>query len=93
MAQDPSEPQALRADGAAQEAIERVRAEVRRAVVGQDRLIDRLLVALTTEQHALIEGVPGLAKTLTVSTLAASLRLSFARIQFTPDLLPASSRT
>ena len=94
MAHEPSEPEALRAGAgaaadAAQETIGRVRAEVRRAVVGQDRLIDRLLVALATEQHALIEGVPGLAKTLTVSTLAASLRLSFARIQFTPDLLPA----
>ena len=69
--------------------IARVRAEVARAIVGQERLIDRLLIALVTEQHALIEGVPGLAKTLTVSTLANALHLSFARIQFTPDLLPA----
>ena len=69
--------------------IARVRAEVARVIVGQERLIDRLLIALVTEQHALIEGVPGLAKTLTVSTLADALHLSFARIQFTPDLLPA----
>ena len=90
MAQQPSEPEALPArEGAAREVISRIKAEVARVIVGQERLIDRLLVALLTEQHALIEGVPGLAKTLTVSTLAQSLRLSFARIQFTPDLLPA----
>ena len=58
-------------------------------IVGQDALIVRLLVALLTNNHALIEGVPGLAKTLTVSTLARALHCSFARIQFTPDLLPA----
>lgn len=66
-----------------------VRAEVGRVIVGQERLIDRLLVALLTANHALVEGVPGLAKTLSVSTLASTLQLSFARVQFTPDLLPA----
>ncbi len=66
-----------------------VRAEVGRVIVGQERLIDRLLVALLTANHALVEGVPGLAKTLSVSTLARTLRLSFSRVQFTPDLLPA----
>ncbi|GMU40546.1 MAG: ATPase [Chloroflexota bacterium] len=66
-----------------------IRAEVARVIVGQQALVDRLLVALLTNNHALIEGVPGLAKTLTVSTLAGALECSFARIQFTPDLLPA----
>ncbi|MPZ98253.1 MAG: AAA domain-containing protein [Dehalococcoidia bacterium] len=66
-----------------------VRAEIARVIVGQQDLIDRLLVALLTNNHALIEGVPGLAKTLTVSTLAAALECTFFRIQFTPDLLPA----
>src|SRR3989338_1539687 len=69
--------------------IEAIRAEIARVIVGQTALVDRLLVALLTNNHALIEGVPGLAKTLTVSTLAQSIECSFARIQFTPDLLPA----
>ena len=66
-----------------------LRAQVGRVLVGQTHLLDRLLIALLAGGHALIEGVPGLAKTLAVSTLAAALRLSFKRIQFTPDLLPA----
>jgi len=69
--------------------IEAIRAEVGRVIVGQHDLVDRLLVVLLTNNHALIEGVPGLAKTLTVSTLARAIECSFARIQFTPDLLPA----
>lgn len=64
-------------------------AEVRRTIVGQDYLINRLLIALLTNGHVLIEGVPGLAKTLTVRTLSATLSTEFQRIQFTPDLLPA----
>lgn len=71
------------------EQIEAIRQEIGRVIVGQHALVDRLLVALLTNNHALIEGVPGLAKTLTVSTLAGALECSFARIQFTPDLLPA----
>ena len=71
------------------EQVEAIRAEIGRVIVGQQALVDRLLVALLTNNHALIEGVPGLAKTLTVSTLAGALECSFARIQFTPDLLPA----
>ncbi len=67
----------------------RVRAEVHRVIVGQDVLLDRLLIGLLCDGHVLVEGVPGLAKTLTVSTLAASLHLHDVRIQFTPDLLPA----
>jgi MoxR-like ATPase len=63
--------------------------EVKRVVVGQDAFLERVLVALLAQGHLLIEGVPGLAKTLTVNTLAKTLRGSFRRIQFTPDLLPA----
>ena len=67
----------------------RVRTEVHRVIVGQDTLIDRLLVGMLCHGHILVEGVPGLAKTLTISTLAQALDLKFVRIQFTPDLLPA----
>lgn len=63
--------------------------EVGKVVVGQQSLINRLLVGLFTQSHILLEGVPGIAKTLTVSTLARVLHLEFQRIQFTPDLLPA----
>ncbi len=64
-------------------------AEIEKVIVGQRLMIDRLLAALLTGGHVLIEGVPGLAKTLAVRTLARALALSFRRIQFTPDLLPA----
>jgi MoxR-like ATPase len=74
---------------AAAEVLARVRAEVHRVIVGQDTLIDRLLIGLLCDGHVLVEGVPGLAKTLTVSTLASSLQLKQVRVQFTPDLLPA----
>jgi MoxR-like ATPase len=63
--------------------------EVARVLVGQRALLDRLLISLLTGGHVLLEGVPGLAKTLTIRTLARALRLTFSRIQFTPDLLPA----
>ena len=63
--------------------------EMGKVVVGQERLINRLLVGLFTGGHVLLEGVPGLAKTLTINTLAKILDLHFQRIQFTPDLLPA----
>lgn len=63
--------------------------QVRRVIVGQDRLIDRLLIGLLTDGHLLIEGAPGLAKTLAVRTMASALKLQFRRVQFTPDLLPA----
>jgi MoxR-like ATPase len=69
--------------------IEKLRAEVRKVIVGQEHLIDRLLVGLLANGHVLLEGVPGLAKTLSVRTLAAAIHASFNRIQFTPDLLPA----
>ncbi len=64
-------------------------AEVERVVVGQRRLVERLIIALLTDSHVLIEGVPGLAKTLVIRSLARALDLSFHRIQFTPDLLPS----
>ena len=66
-----------------------LRAEIRKVLVGQDRLVERLLLALLSNNHVLIEGVPGLAKTLAVTTLAKTIQASFQRIQFTPDLLPA----
>ena len=69
--------------------MESVLYEVKRVVVGQDHFLERVLVAMLAQGHLLVEGVPGLAKTLTVKTLAQALRGSFKRIQFTPDLLPA----
>ncbi len=69
--------------------VEDVLGEVRKRVVGQDEMVERLLIGLLTGGHVLLEGVPGLAKTLTVRTLADVLHASFSRIQFTPDLLPA----
>ena len=71
------------------DAVDRLRREVGTVIVGQERLVDRLLIALVTGGHILLEGVPGLAKTLTVRTLADTLGLRFQRISFTPDLLPA----
>lgn len=72
-----------------QEKIKQVYNEVAKVVVGQEYMVNRLLVGLFTNGHILLEGVPGLAKTLTISTVARVLHLDFARIQFTPDLLPS----
>lgn len=69
--------------------IERVRAEVRKVLVGQDAMLSRLLIALLTGGHVLLEGLPGLAKTTAIKALASAIRCKFNRIQFTPDLLPA----
>jgi len=69
--------------------MERVLYEVKKIVVGQDRFLERVLVAILAQGHLLVEGVPGLAKTLTVKTLARTVRGTFKRIQFTPDLVPA----
>jgi len=66
-----------------------VRSQVGRVIVGQKYMVDRLLVALLADGHVLLEGVPGLAKTTAIKALAATLKADFARIQFTPDLLPA----
>ena len=71
------------------ELVEKIRAEVGKVIVGQEKLVDRLILALVTDGHILLEGVPGLAKTLSVNTLAKVLGLDFKRISFTPDLLPA----
>jgi MoxR-like ATPase len=69
--------------------LEHVMFEIKRVIVGQDRMIERLLVSLLAKGHCLVEGAPGLAKTLAVETLARVVGGSFARLQFTPDLLPA----
>lgn len=69
--------------------IDQVMSEVKKVVVSQDYMVNRLLIGLFTQGHILLEGVPGLAKTLTINTLTRALDLHFQRIQFTPDLLPA----
>src|SRR2546422_5339961 len=69
--------------------MQRILYEVKKIVVGQDHFLERVLVAVLAQGHLLVEGVPGLAKTLTVKTLARTIRGSFRRIQFTPDLVPA----
>src|ERR1051325_2468158 len=69
--------------------IAKLRAEVAKVVIGQDAVVNRLVIALLIRGHVLVEGLPGLAKTLLVKTLASSIAASFKRIQFTPDLLPA----
>ena len=63
--------------------------EIRRVIVGQESVLEKLLICLVANGHVLLEGVPGLAKTLMVKTLSETLSASFRRIQFTPDLLPA----
>ncbi|HLU74457.1 MAG TPA: MoxR family ATPase [Nonomuraea sp.] len=73
---------------AAREALSALRAEVSKAVVGQDAVVTGLVIALLCRGHVLLEGVPGVAKTLMVRTLAAALSLDFKRVQFTPDLMP-----
>ncbi|MCI0746004.1 MAG: MoxR family ATPase [Verrucomicrobia subdivision 3 bacterium] len=67
----------------------RIKAELGKVIVGQEEVVDQVLIAILTRSHALLVGVPGLAKTLLVSTLAQTLALSFKRIQFTPDLMPS----
>ncbi len=69
--------------------MEQILYEVKRVVVGQDRFLERVMVAMLAQGHLLVEGVPGLAKTLTIKTLAETVRGQFKRIQFTPDLVPA----
>src|SRR5690348_5894558 len=72
-----------------EQAYKHLRDELAKVIVGQDEVIEQVLVAIFARGHALLEGVPGLAKTLLVSSLAQSLHLSFKRIQFTPDLMPS----
>jgi MoxR-like ATPase len=74
---------------AERELLDKIRAELGKVIVGQELLIERLFVALLSNNHVLIEGLPGLAKTLAVTTLADVIHASFSRLQFTPDLLPA----
>src|SRR3569832_204869 len=69
--------------------VELIRTELQKVIVGQDDVIEQILVALLAEGHALLEGVPGTAKTLIVKTLAAIIGANFSRIQFTPDLMPS----
>ncbi|MCA9396666.1 MAG: AAA family ATPase, partial [Candidatus Omnitrophica bacterium] len=69
--------------------IEQIKEQMSRVIVGQEYLVDRLLIGLLSNGHVLLEGVPGLAKTLSVSTLAKTIDAKFSRLQFTPDLLPA----
>src|SRR5579863_6238506 len=71
------------------EVLNQARHEVAKVIIGQSGVIERALIVIFTGQHALIEGVPGVAKTLLVRTLAHVLGCEFARIQFTPDLMPA----
>jgi MoxR-like ATPase len=70
-------------------ACERIRKELAKVIVGQEEVVEQVLIAILTRSHALLVGVPGLAKTLLVSTLAQTLHLTFKRIQFTPDLMPS----
>ncbi|HVZ45295.1 MAG TPA: MoxR family ATPase [Ramlibacter sp.] len=78
-----------RSEAATAQLMEQILYEVKRVVVGQDRFLERVMVAMLAQGHLLVEGVPGLAKTLTVKTLANTMRGVFKRIQFTPDLVPA----
>ena len=78
-----------RQDTATAQLMEQILYEVKRVVVGQDRFLERVMVAILAQGHLLVEGVPGLAKTLTIKTLANTIRGQFKRIQFTPDLVPS----
>src|SRR3977135_2040829 len=78
-----------RARAQARDALQEALYEIKRVIVGQDAMLERLLVSLLAGGHVLLEGVPGLAKTLTVKTLAAVLGGTYTRVQFTPDLVPA----
>src|SRR3954471_8035061 len=78
-----------RQDSDTAQLMEQVLYEVKKMVVGQDRFLERVMVAMLAQGHLLVEGVPGLATPLTVKTLARTVRGSFKRIQFTPDLVPA----
>ncbi|MBN2367058.1 MAG: AAA family ATPase, partial [Calditrichaeota bacterium] len=69
--------------------VEKINDEVRKVIVGQIYMVERLLIGLLCNGHILLEGVPGLAKTMTVKTLSSVIQTKFQRIQFTPDLLPA----
>src|SRR6476620_5878702 len=69
--------------------VESILHEVRKVIVGQEAMVERILIGLLTGGHVLVEGVPGLAKTLTIKTVCEAVSARFSRIQFTPDMLPA----
>ena len=71
------------------DAYDKLKAQVHKVIVGQDDVLEQLLIAMLARGHCLLEGVPGLAKTLMVRSLSQAINLSFRRIQFTPDLMPA----
>jgi MoxR-like ATPase len=75
--------------GKLQEKVAAIRAEIHKVIVGQDKIINQLIVALLANGHVLLEGVPGVAKTLTAKLLAQAIETNFSRIQFTPDLMPS----
>jgi len=89
MTTDTSQPTDIAAVERCQTAYQRLRDELAKVIIGQSDVIEQVLIAMFARGHALLEGVPGLAKTLLVSSLARSLHLSFKRIQFTPDLMPS----
>ena len=68
-----------------------IRKELGKVIIGQEEVVDQLLIAIFSKGHCLLEGVPGLAKTLMVSTMAKCLKMDFSRIQFTPDLMPSDT--
>ena len=69
--------------------IEQLRKNIRKVIIGQDQLIDKIIIAILADGHILLEGVPGLGKTLVVNTISRLINTKFQRIQFTPDILPA----
>ena len=75
------------------ESIDKIKAEMETVIVGQHKMIDQLLVAILANGHVLIEGVPGVAKTMTSKIIAKTLSVGFSRIQFTPDLMPSKDPT
>jgi len=83
-----TDPNDVQAAAQLKQAYDRIRAEMSKVIVGQDAAVDQLIVALFARGHCLLTGVPGLAKTLMISSLACTLNLKFSRIQFTPDLMP-----
>ena len=72
-----------------QQGVQKIKDEIGKVIVGQHKMIDQLLVAILSNGHVLIEGVPGVAKTITAKILAKTISINFSRIQFTPDLMPS----
>ncbi|MFM7921309.1 MAG: AAA family ATPase, partial [Planctomycetaceae bacterium] len=89
MASEQGEPLSAQAVDLLHTSYRQLQEQIRKVIVGQDDVIEQLLIALFSQGHVLLEGVPGLAKTLMVSTVARCLSMTFSRIQFTPDLMPA----